>query len=155
MGYFIKQFDDYRLNFPLDDGEGESEREILLNTMRLMNFIIMTKKDILGKTESKENLSNILRSGLNHSNDRSYDRLFLRCEKAFPIPSSVSIPESGNCYTLNETYKIMGTLTLLSIMLQNFSDYRFSIRSNLQFSGEHYGPSNLTLTLRCNPNPIM
>ena len=105
MGYFIKQFDDYRLNFPLDDGEGESEREILLNTMRLMNFIIMTKKDILGKTESKENLSNILRSGLNHSNDKSYDRLFLRCEKAFR--SSVSIPESGNCYTLNETYKII------------------------------------------------
>ena len=99
MGYFIKQFDDYRLNFPLDDGEGESEREILLNTMRLMVFIIMTKKEILGKTESKENLSNILRSGLNHSNDKLYDRLFLRCEKAFP--GSASIPQSGNCYTRN------------------------------------------------------
>ena len=104
MGYFIKQFDDYRLNFPLDDGEGESEREILQNTIRLMAFIIMTKKEILGKSEDDENLSKILRNGLNHSNDKSYDRLFLRCEKAFPIPSSVSIPESGNCYTLNLIY---------------------------------------------------
>ena len=68
MGYFIKQFDDYRLNFPLDDGEGESEREILQNTIRLMAFIIMTKKEILGKSEDDENLSKILRNGLNHSN---------------------------------------------------------------------------------------
>ena len=94
MGYFTKQFDDYRLNFPLDDGEGESERDILVNTMRLMNFIIMIKKEILGKTENSENLSNILRNGLTHSNDKSYDRLFLRCEKAFP--RTASIPESGN-----------------------------------------------------------
>ena len=94
MAYFTKQFDDYRLNFPLDDGEGESERDILVNTMRLMNFIIMIKKEILGKTENSENLSNILRNGLTHSNDKSYDRLFLRCEKAFP--STATIPESGN-----------------------------------------------------------
>ena len=106
MGYFIKQFDDYRLNFPLDDGEGESEREILQNTIRLMAFIIMTKKEILGKSEDDENLSKILRNGLNHSNDKSYDRLFERCGQAFPIPQSVSnrIPPSGNCYTLNSTY---------------------------------------------------
>ena len=95
MGYFIKQFDDYRLNFPLDDGEGESERDILENTLRLMAFIIMTKQEILGKTENSENLIKILRNGLNHSNDKSYDRLFLRCEKAFP--SSAVIPKSGNC----------------------------------------------------------
>ena len=102
MGYFTKQFDDYRLNFPLDDGEGESEREILQNTMRLMVFIILTKKDILGKAENSENLSNILRNGLTHSNDKSYERLFVRCEKAFP--SSVVIPESGNCLIHDETY---------------------------------------------------
>ena len=95
MGYFIKQFDDYRLNFPLDDGEGESEREILENTLRLMAFIIMTKQEILGKTENSENLIKILRNGLNHSNDKSYDRLFLRCEEAFP--SSAEIPKSGKC----------------------------------------------------------
>ena len=102
MGYFTKQFDDYRLNFPLDDGEGESEREILQNTMRLMVFIILTKKDILGKAENSENLSNILRNGLTHSNDKSYERLFERCEQAFP--RSVVIPKSGNCLIHDETY---------------------------------------------------
>ena len=102
MGYFIKQFDDYRLNFPLDDGEGESEREILQNTMRLMVFIILTKKDILGQAKNSENLSNILRNGLTHSNDKSYERLFVRCNEAFP--SSAVIPESGNCLIHDETY---------------------------------------------------
>ena len=95
MGYFIKQFDDYRLNFPLDDGKGESERDILQNTMRLMDDIIVIKRDILGRTESSENLSSILRNGLTHSNDKSYDRLFLRCAEAFPSPDG--IPVSGNC----------------------------------------------------------
>ena len=107
MGYFIKQFDDYRLNFPLDDGEGESEREILQNTIRLMAFIIMTKKEILDKTDSNDTLSDIFRKGLNHSNETSYDRLFLRCEQTFP--SSAVIPHSGNCNTLNSTYSMLHT----------------------------------------------
>ena len=102
MGYFIKQFDDYRLNFPLDDGKGESERDILQNTMRLMDEIIVIKRDILGRTESSENLSSILRNGLTHSNDKSYERLFERCEQAFP--RSVVIPKSGNCLIHDETY---------------------------------------------------
>lgn len=101
MGYFTKQFDDYRLNFPLDDGEGESEKEILEKTLQLMMLIIITKQEILGKTENSENISNILRNGLKQSNDMSYDRLFQRCEKAYP--SNASIHESGNC---QEVFKL-------------------------------------------------
>ena len=101
MGYFTKQFDDYRLNFPLDDGEGESEKEILEKTLQLMMLIIITKQEILGKTENSENISNILRNGLKQSNDMSYDRLFQRCEEAYP--SCASILESGNC---QEVFKL-------------------------------------------------